>query len=356
MIFTKSFAFGLDLSDLSIKIASLEQNGQSLSLASFGRLDLPQNLIESGVIKKEQELIEEIKKAVRQVQGERISSSSCIVSLPETEAYIRVVQLPKMKSEEIPEAIKWEIEANIPVALDDIYFDWQAVGNEMPNQTDILIGALPKVSVDPYLSVIKKAGLKPLAFEIESVAIARALIRENELSEPVIIVDLGARRTNLIIYCGRTVWFTTSLPISNISLTADVAKSLKISLEQAKEMKFAVGLDPEKQGSQVFEAMEPRLLELTSEIGKYIEYWRASSYSRRSGEGLIKKILLCGGGANLGGLPAFISGRLKVETVIGNPWVNIITPAAKEVPKIPFNESLSYATALGLALRGVKNL
>src|SRR4030043_1285036 len=198
MFFSKSSAFGLDISDLSIKIALLKQTGKHIQLASFGRQDIPENVIESGVIKKEEELISLMKKAVSEAKGQKIKTEFCVVSLPETESYIRVIQLPKIKQEEIPEAIKWELEANIPVPLDELYFDWQEITrtSSQKNHLNVLIGALPKTLVDPYFNVIKKAGLSPLAFEIESVATARALIKEEVSAESVIITDLGGKKTN----------------------------------------------------------------------------------------------------------------------------------------------------------------
>jgi len=354
MFFSSYSAFGLDLSDLSVKLAWLKRSGQQLNLASFIRQDIPENIIESGIIKKEDELIDLIKKTVAQAKGEKIKTKFCVVSLPETESFIRVVQLPKIKEDEIAEAIKWELEANIPVSIEDVYFDWQKVEVDFssPDHMDILIGALPKTLVDPYLNVIKKADLKPLVFEIESIATARALINRKGPVDPLFIIDIGAKRTSLIIFAGGTVLLTTSLPISNNLLIEDIAKGLQIDYLKAKKMKIKIGLDLFKEGGKVFRIIEPRLLELVGEIKKYIEYYNAillSKYPQKTG---ITKILLCGGGANLNGLPGFLSSELKTEVAIGNPWNNILDPDTKELPGLPFSESLSFTTALGLALRG----
>ncbi len=356
MIFNNPSAFGLDLSDLSVKLVWLKRVGSQIHLASFGRQEIPEKIIESGNIRKEEELIILIKSIISQAKGEKVKTKYCIVSLPETEAYLRIVQLPKMKKEEVGEAIRWELEAYIPVSIDTVYFDWQIIdsGVGQTEHLDVLIGALPKALVDPYLEVIKKAGLEPLAFEIESVATARALIKENGFSDPVLMIDLGARRTSFIIFVAKTVWLTTSPPISNNLLIDDIAKGLKITYAEAKNLKFKVGLDRDKEKGQVYQAMEPRLLELVAEIKKYLDYYKTSYLPKRAEKSDIKKILLCGGGANLKGLSAFLSSKLGLEVAVGNPWVNILSPSADELPGLPFEESLSYATALGLALRGIE--
>jgi len=92
MFISHPSAFGLDLSDLSIKIALLKEAGGHLELVSFGRQEIPENVIERGVIKKEDELVALIKRAVDEAHGQKIKTQHCIVSLPETESYVRMVQ------------------------------------------------------------------------------------------------------------------------------------------------------------------------------------------------------------------------------------------------------------------------
>ncbi len=184
-------------------------------------------------------------------------------------------------------------------------------------------------------------------------ATARALIKEGGFSDPVLMIDLGARRTSFIVFVGKTVWLTTSLPISNNLFIDDIAKSLKITYAKAKNLKFKVGLDLDKEAGQVYQAMEPRLLELVAEIKKYLDYYQTSYLPKHAEKSNITKILLCGGGANLKGLPAFLSSKLGLEVIVANPWINILGPSADKLPELPFEESLSYTTALGLALRGI---
>ena len=350
-------AFGLDISDLSIKLAWLKKTGRQFRLASFSRQEIPEGAIEEGEIKKEEELIEIIKKTITDVKGEKVKTKYCVVSLPETEAFIRVIQLPKINEDEIGEAIKWELESNFPVTLEEVYFDWQVIKNSFsPESLNILIGALPKKLVDPYLSVIKKAGLRPVVFEIESIATARALIKEDKPEEPLMIIDFGAKRSSFIIFASGAIWLTTSLPIANNLLVADIARMLKIDAAKAKKLKIEFGLNLFEEGGKIFQAMEPRLMELAQEIRKYLEYYQTNLLPKLPQKAPINKILLCGGGASLEGLSGFLSSELKMEVTVGNPWINIFDPssAPKKLPGLPFSESLSYTTALGLALRGAK--
>lgn len=350
----KISSFGIDLSDLSIKVINLKKQEGRFILACFNRQDIKEGLIEEGEIKQETELIEIIKKAVKEVRGEAIKTKYCIVSLPETESYIRMLQLPLIKEEEVAEAIKWELEANIPHSIDEIYYDWQIMQASQADQKrlDVLVGVLTKKTVDPYLDVLKKANLKPFIFEIESIATGRALIKGSYSAQPIAIVDIGAKRTSFFIFSGWTIYFTTSLPICNNSLIKTLSEHLEVSFQKAKEIKLKVGLDSKHPKSRIFEALRPPLIELAGKIKNFIDFYHDHWLPHQTGGNQINKILLCGGGAKMVGLPEFLSSQLKLEVNLGNPWINISANPAEAIGKLPFDDPPAYATALGLALRG----
>lgn len=356
-------AFGLDLSDLSFKIAFLKKHKQEIILESFGRKGIPQGVIKKGEIQKKEELVKVIKEGIERVEGKKLKTKYVICSLPEYEAFVRVIQLPKMKLAEAKEAVKWEAEANIPMSIEEVYLDWQIVKPvaDHLDHLDVLINAVPKTLVNNYVEVLEEAGLRPVALEVESLATARSLIKGGVSYKPILIIDLGATRTSFIIFSGYAVRFTTSISISNQQMIDTIAKSLEITAADAWRLKVKVGLSEGKKGDKVLSVLLPSLNSLVQEIKKYIIFHREHAIPHEHGSaGEISKIILCGGGANLRDLPQFLSSRLKIPVVCGNPWVNIFHPAGgkptiKHIPELSYKESLSYTTALGLALRGVPN-
>jgi type IV pilus assembly protein PilM len=352
-------AFGIDLSDFSVKIIAFEKKVGKISLASFGRQEIIPGIIEEGEIKKE--LIEVIKRTTKEAQGLPLKNKYCIVSLPEAESFIRVLQLPMMEKVEVGEAIKWEIETNIPLGLNEIYYDWQIINPpvgkpETMNQQhlDVLVGVLPKRIVNPYLSVLKLAGLQPLAFEIESLAISRALLKNGTCEEPTMVIDMGARKTSLVIFYGQAVYLTASLPISNSSLIAALSEQLHLDMEQAKQIKFQQGLNCEDPQNQVFQTLKPSLDELIEKIKSYIDFFQSHAIANLGKKDIkINRILLCGGGARFTGLDKFLQQTLQINVTIGKPWLNIFPSEKPNLPAFDEAESLAYTTAIGLALRGI---
>jgi type IV pilus assembly protein PilM len=239
------------------------------------------------------------------------------------------------------------------MSVEEVYLDWEVVKplvNRL-DHLDILINAVSKTLVNDYVEVLERAELRPIALEIESLATARGLVRGGIAKKPLLVVDLGAIRTSFIIFSGHAIRFTTSISISNRQMIDAIAKNLKMTTAEAWRLKVKVGLSKTKQGDKVLSILLPALNSLVEEIEKYIVFHREHAAPHEHGSGgEISEIMLCGGGANLKGLPQFLSERLKIPVVCGNPWVNILKPPIKSIPELSYQESLTYVTALGLAL------
>ncbi len=373
----KPEAFGLDISDLSLKLVQLKRKGKFFSLVTFGEEPIPSGLIKRGEIKDEKALAEIIKKSL--AKAKKIKTKHVVTSLPEEKAFSQVIQMPMMPEEDLKSAVIYQAENYVPMPIQEVYLDLQilplisehegAKSKKIPDHYDVLIAALPEKVINAYLSSLKLAGLQPIAFEIESMAVSRALIKNETSPFPVLIIDLGATRTSFIIFAGQAIRFTTSLPISSQGFTEILSKTLKISLAKAEELKMRYGLEEkikikmreekmEKwiERGRVFEALVPALVDLVQQIKKCLDYYETHPFvpdlppDRKK----IQKILLCGGGANLKGLIELLTIELKLPVELGNPFINILKDPKKEIPQFPLEQSLGYTTALGLALRGQK--
>ena len=357
----KPKAFGLDISDLSLRIVNLERKRGGFKLSSFGEAKIPSGIIKNGEIKKEEDLVKIIKKAAPEVQGKPLKTKYVIASLPEEKSFLKVIQMPRLQEEELKSAIVYEAESHIPLPIEEVYLDSWVIPplyDHLDHQ-DVLLVALPRTTVNPYVSCLKKAGLKPLALEIEPFSMIRALIKDGVSNFPVLILDLGATKTSLIIFSGYSLRFSFFIPISSDHFTELISKTMKVNLDKAEKLKLKYGIETRgtKEGGEVFEALIPALVDLIEQIKRYIDYYvthTSHEHLPPSKNGKIKKILLSGGGANLKGLTGFLSEQLKIPVEIGNPWTNILLRKGKKVQEISFEKSLSYTSALGLALRGIK--
>ena len=347
-----SQSFGLDISDKFLRIIKLTKKRDNLALESFGKTKIPMGIIEKGEIKKPKKLAIIIRQALEEVNGKKIKTKYVTLSLPEGKSFLDVFKIPILEKEEIEETIKFEIENYIPLEIEQVYFDFEKIKTKdnQKRYQEVLVAATPKKIVDPYLETLKQAGLRPLALEIESLSTVRALIKKNAELDPLLIVNIGEDKTSFIIFFGRSLRFTSTIPISSQILTMAISKSLKIKLDEAELLKSKEGLIGKK---SVFDAMIPCLTDLTDQIKNHLGYYRSRNIGGKGAKPpkKLEKILICGSGANLKGLVNFLSSNLKIEVEIGNPWINILKEEVKEVPKLSFKKSLGYTTALGLALK-----
>ena len=365
----KPKTFGLDVSDFSLRIVELSKRGRSLSLTSWGQSEIKPGLVQNGEIKDEEQMALVIKESLKRVQGRKIRVRNVIASLPEDKSFLQVIQMPKMAEEDLRSAIQFEAENYIPLHLDEVYLDFQIIPplfNHL-DHLDVLLVASPKNIVDSYNSCLKKAGLVPYVLEVESQSIARSLIKRGISPAPMLLVDFGKSATTLVIYSGRSVRFTSTIPVSSQQLTEAIAKDLGVGLAEAEKLKIDQASKRSKskkekvlgekdlKNKKIFEAMAPVISDLIGEIRKHINYYQ----THRGHEHLsasnkkVEKIILCGRGANLEGLADSLSFNLNIPVELGNPWVNVLPEPLKELPQLPFKDSLGYSAALGLALGGL---
>lgn len=350
-------SFGLDLSDMSFKFAQLKKIKKKIDIVSFGSGDVKSGIIENGEIKDEDTLAQILGSALNNPAKGNISTRYVVCSLPEQHSFIRVLQLPKMSYEETKEAIKWEIEQNIPLGINEVYFDWQIINNDKNrDHQDISIAAVPKNIVDPYISVLKKADLVPVALEVESIAVARSVVKNLLTDAPVFLVDIGGTTTSFIIFSGSTIRFTSSVSVAGDAMVEAISKSVGVDKNQANKLFYEVGLDKSLDpDGKVGQALINVLSELALQIENYISFYQShSEHDHSLKETGIKKIILSGGAANTTGIAAYLSLALKIPVELANPWVNILEEPLKEIPDLSYRKSLSYTTALGLALRDIK--
>ena len=351
--------FGLDISDLSIKLVQLEKNGKREDIRSHSIVPVPENAInDSDIIKKDQ-VIASIKEAVRKSGPQKVNTKKVICSIPESKAFLRIISIPKIQEQEAKNAVKWEIEASIPLPIDQVYFDWQFLdgdyschemeeeGKTKGKRQNVLTVAVAKEVVDNFVEVVEGAGLEVYGLEIESIASARSLVPQGTSCEEVFfIADLGAKRTSFILTEGTVPYFTSSIPFSGEAVTDTISKYLGVSIEEAEEIKKTRGIAANKDVA-VKGAVEPLLENLTAEIEKSMHFYKSTTKNKRE----ISKIILSGGSANLKGMVPYLAKKMNREVEVGDPWNNL--NLGHKLPLIDKKNCISYATAIGLAMRGL---
>jgi type IV pilus assembly protein PilM len=348
--FTFKNPIGLDISDLKLRFFQLDQKkSKKILVKAVGEIAVPPGIIVDGEIKNESEVVNLIKKLFSQPLLGKISNKFINASLPEKKIFTKVISIPNVPEEEMFGTVKWGIEQNIPVVMDQVYFDWCKVNNKKPttNKTEVVVGVAPQSIVDTYTSVIEKTGYTLISLENESVAIARCLIdQQADVYDPLLILDLGKSRTNITTYANNTVQFTTTIDINGMEMTNMIASNLKLSFEDAEKAKIICGLDKMKGRGAICKILEPVMNRLVEKINESLIYFNEYLMPNQN----IKTIILTGSVAQMVMLPVFLQEKLKMTVIIGDPWSNI-TNANRNPAKLQGHSLYSFTTAIGLALK-----
>lgn len=336
---------GIDVSDRSIKVVQLIRHG-SRQVISHCMSDVPSGVIEAGVVKDASAMQGVIKKALHACSINLDIADAVVASIPETQSFLRVIEVPLMQEDEVGEAVQWEVAQHIPFGLENVYVDWQPISSHghtaAAGKQEILVGAAQKKVVDPLQGVFTALKLDVAVFELESQALTRSLISSDlKYKQGILLVDLGGASTNVIIHDHGTIRFTASLQKGSDRIR-DMLSPEEIT---------AINTNPDSIAPELAASVEGKLTamyqELVVEVKGIVEFYNGIDVQHE-----VREIVLTGGGSNFPGLgKAFLKVFDNVHIQRGNPWVNIV--AGQSASRLPMGmgESVRFATALGLAQR-----
>lgn len=349
----KKQALGLDISDYSIELISLEGSFEKPRLLAMGRKMIDQGIVKEGKILNKEKLKKSLEELISQPKFGKIKTRKLIFSLPESKSFIQIFKIPSdLGEKKEKEEIESQISQIIPYQLAELYFDY--IIREAADFKEVLLIAAPKEIVDDYLTLFESCKLEALELEVESESLARSLILPSEEEKTTLIIDIGARTTNFIIFDETGLRLSISSPLAGNWLTQILMDKLKISKEKAEDLKKTIGLNPKKEQGRIFLILQKEISKIIEEANKIIEY-----FQKKEGKE-IQKIILAGGTATLPYLLEYFSQNLEKEVIIGDPWTKInidILGGKKYFKKALEVNPLFYSTVIGSALRGLaKNL
>ena len=336
-------SFGLDMGDESLKFLELINTKNGIRVGRHGERRIPPSVIESGKIKNPKR-IEEILIKLR----DEVGLKSVRVSLPEELVYLFNLRLEKLGLVNIRESIELSLEEHIPLQASETIFDYELLDQDKQS-LELQVAAIPKNVIESYLAIFKNAQIRVQSFELEAQAISRAVVKNGD-PETYMIVDFGEKRTGIFIVSRGVVMFTSTLDVGGVMLSNMIAKNFKISFEEADKMKRKYGLQRNTENKEIFSVLLNSVSILRDEIVKHFLYWHTHKDEEGKNNPPIKKIILCGGDSNLIGLSDYFSVSMKHTVEMANVWVNLVD-TENYVPDINFKQALSFAAALGLALR-----
>ena len=228
----------------------------------------------------------------------------------------KFVKLPPIDSDDLTELVTMEAAQQIPFPLDDGAWDWAALeGGGI--EKEVLLVAIRQEVLDDISESVSGAGLSLRDVDAAPTALFNAF-RYNypEVNEPVLLVDIGAKSTELIYIEGQKLFIqgVNSPGTTGASLTSAIAKEFGVSFAEAEAHKVGTGVVSLGNTEGMDEAtaalasfIRNSVNRLPGEISR-----RTNFYRSQQGGNAPTKVYVAGGGANLGYLVDFLQEKLSL--------------------------------------------
>lgn len=339
---------GIDIGLSSVKVAQMtgsEENG--FTLVSYGSHPLPEGTIIEDDIQKENELIESIQKAIEN-SGSKTSNVAIGLSGPNT--VVRKLQLAGGSDEDIEDQVTWEVEQYIPFSVETSKVSFHILGENEGGGVDVIVAAAKGEVVETYKSLLEKIELRPQVIDLGILAVTNVfeVVYEEKLqdeNQSWVLIDLGAQKTEFLIYKNHKITFTKEIDIGGVMITEEIQRQMGVNYYEAEDLKCN-GDDSGNLPEEILEIIDDVVESFFAEIKKTIDFYISST----SDESFVECILT-GGSSLIPGLVEGLEALLGINVNIMNPF-EVIDYDKKNIKEEQLNE-IAYrgAAVLGLAMR-----
>lgn len=346
---------GLDIGHDSVKMLQLEVVGESLAVVAAAS----QTFSQEAKTQPELRMAMAVSMIRHMLRHNSFSGRRVVAALPRELVHVKNLRLPNMPLGELESAVQFEARGIFGFDVDHARLHFVPTG-EVRQGTEtlqeVIVLAARNDDVDNYLEQLHRCGAEVDALDVEPCALFRGVerfIRRREDEQEVhVLVDIGLKRTQVVIGKGKDISFYKPIDLGGAHLHEAVSRKLSISLEEATALRQRTAdatapdanakRDPVRQA--VADATRSAVEELGREISLCLRYYSVTFRGQRPA-----RVRLFGGEARDPQLLATLNATLSVPVETGRPLFSVNT---SRMPAAARRGSLSeWALALGLALR-----
>jgi type IV pilus assembly protein PilM len=360
---------GLDLGHDSVKLLQLEvvggqpggKQGRSLSVVAAAKQAIPDEARKNPARRVElaAPVIE------RLLAQQPFVGRNVVATLPRELVHVKNLRLPPLPADELPGAVRYEASTVFPFDIEDARIEFLPAGEvRQGNDTrqEVIVLAVKNADIDGYLQQLDRCGVRVAGLDSEITGLFRTFERfirrrEDELDVQMLI-DIGARRTQVVIGKGRDISFYKPVEIGGLHLLDAISRKLAITVDEARALRHRLldsvdtteivstaKRDPVRQA--VFDSTRSVAEELGQELAMCLRYFTVTFRGHRP-----VRVRLVGGEAADPQLQAIIQSSLNISVEAGRPLFSVDTSRMRAVDR---RGSMSQWTlAMGLSLRFVE--
>lgn len=342
----------LDIGASSVKLAEFQvSKTHGLRLTNFNHAEL-------GIDPEHEEnrkalVVSTIRNAMRE---KNIRTSRVVFSVSGQSVFTRFVKLPPVEESKVVQIIQYEAQQNVPFPIDEVIWDYQLIGSSEQGELEVVLLAIKSDIIEDLNDGVESAGLRTEMVDVAPMALCNAVrYNEGETEGCTVVVDIGARTTNLLFLEKHRI-FSRSIPIAGNAITQSIAAEFNISFLDAEQLKKSKGFvalggayeEPEdEQQARISKIVRNVMTRLHAEVTRSVNF-----YKGQQGGSPPQRLLLAGGSSIIPYTDRFFQEKLQVPVQYFNPFRNV------EVDPHVSREDLArcahfYGEVVGLGLRRV---
>jgi len=240
---------GLDIGTNRIKFVEARAGGRRGPVVTNAGIGLtPRDAISNGVIVDPNAL----GAALRQLLDQHGVRTKGVVSsvASQSSLVVRPIEVPRMSRQELADTMQWEVERHIPFAASEVVMDFQPLvaPEDLPadaQNMDVLLAVAQEDMINAHVETLFRAGLDPIALDVEPLAASRALVDLNRdtgsYDHVYALLNIGANTTDLSIIRRGLLSFTRPVPLAGDNITNAIAEGLGYEFHEAERVKLEQG-------------------------------------------------------------------------------------------------------------------
>ena len=275
------------------------------------------------------------------------------VSVAGQMVFPRIAAIPMVGDEaKFEQSVRYEIEQNVPFPIDEMVCDRQILGDTANGDKSVLIVAAKVGQIEAVTDAVAASGFRPTLVDVAPIATLSALKAANPGDDSsVIVLDIGAKMTSLLIVDGEKV-YNRSIPIAGNNITRDVAQAFGVGLPEAERLKLEKGYvalggvteDEDADADRISKICRTVMSRLLAEISRSVNFFRS-----QQGGSAPKRLYLTGGTSLLPQTDRFFAESLQIEVEYFNPFDFVGVGPAIDADALATDGALVSPT-IGLAL------
>ena len=280
---------------------------------------------------------------------------ACGCAIPSQGVFTRFVQIPKVEPDKIDQVLFFEAQQNVPYPIEEVAWTYQVLPDKGDDKINALLVATKTDALESTVEVLAASKLTPQIVETSPTALYNAF-RYNypDVQGCSLLIDIGARATNLIFVEGQDVFIRT-LPVGGNSITAALHKKFEPrSFSDVEEFKRVEGLIPPPgnySGAKNEDVAEMGKIARTVMTRIHNEITRSVTFYRTTQKGAAPmRVFLAGGGASMPYTLEFFNEKLSLPIEFFNPLRRISVGAGVDQSSVA-GVAHRLGECVGVALR-----